>query len=317
MALYDRSEKVPSAVQARLEQALRRGSTTLRSGVGHSSPRPRLLAAAAVGVLALGGMFLYSSLTPRQVSAAEVLNRSLRALAATQTGIEYRKYSMDVAGLAAVAPAKAQDGAYTVEQWVDNSNPGRYRVQTLGPDGKVQSAIAQDSNVGTRQKSAVIDNQTYLYRFSVTPGTKTSMPALEQAKTETMVSMMLASADTKMTTRTASGGGLEYVIEMPELAARANTSVWEMQSARIVIRDGDFRIVEYATSGTLVGSPYSLHYVLTSQETVPGTGDEIFQLKNKLGDVVIDGGKATENPLWDMLRASVKRIAVAAPAVAE
>ena len=314
MALYDRSDKAPAALQGRLEQALR-GSTTLREGAWYTARRPRLLAATAVAAAAVGGLFLYSAQAPRQVSAAEILNRSLEAMAATQTGIEYRKYDMDVVGLSAVAPAKQADGAYTVEQWVDHSTPGRYKVQTLGPDGKVQSAIAQDPKVGTRQKSAVVDNKNYVYRFSVDATNSLSMPAAEQAKTETMVAMMAASGDTKMSSRTAPGGGLEYVIELPEMGARAYTSVWSMNSARIVIRDGDFRILEYNTAGSLAGKPYSLGYKLAAQSNLPSVSDDTFQIRSKLGDVVINGGKATENPLWDMLRASVKLIpAVQSPA---
>jgi hypothetical protein len=299
VALADEEGGVPAAVEARLRDAVvsggpARGSTALRPYAPRGWRRPipwvsALAAAAIVGLIVFAGLPRFGA--PASLSASEILGRSLRTLTGAH-GVEQLEYELMFTGF---------PGPHRIEQLIDHDHPDRYRVADVGPDGVLQSAISEDSLARTRSHMVRVDGRNYLIELTSTQAPPFSLPQIAQAQIETVIGMMQATADPKLTTIEAAGGP-QYVIQIPTITPASGASVVDLYQARVVIDGGDFRIRELEASGMMFKVPYSLSFKLIRRVTRPASqvGPNEFAILPQPGDVILKGD-ATNDPISDVL----------------
>jgi hypothetical protein len=290
---------VPPALEARLRDAVAgggptRGSTALRPSVprGWRQPIPwasALAAAAVVGLIVFVGLPRLGA--PTSLSASEILGRSLQTLTGAH-GVEQLEYELVFTGF---------PGPHRIEQLLDHEHPNRYRIADVGPDGVLQSAISEDSLAGTRAHLMRVDGRNYLIELTSTQAPPFSLPRLAQAQIETVIAMMQATADPKLTT-IEGAGGTQYVIQIPTIMPASGASVVDLYQARVVIDAGDFRIRELEASGSMFKVPYSLSFKLIRRvmRQASDVAAAEFAIAAKPGDVILKGS-ATDDPISDVL----------------
>jgi len=169
-----------------------------------------------------------------------------------------------------------------------------------GSDGVPESAISQDPFSGRRSELIRVDGRNYIVR-SPSRDVLFSFPQMVQAQIETVITMMQATADQKLTVLD-TPGGRQYLIEMPPVTPKAGAGAFDLYQARAVIDARDFRIREFAASGTLLKQPYSVTFKLTREllraraEVAPAE----FEIPAGASDVVLEG-EGTGDPFSDVL----------------
>ena len=290
-------DPVPPGFEARLRDAVvaggpARGSTALRPsaprGGRHAMPWVSALAAAAVvGLIVFAGLPRFGA--PAGLSASEILGRSLQTLTGVR-GVERLEYELVFTGYS---------GPHRIEQLLDHDHPNRYRIAEFGPDGVLQSALSEDSIAGRRSHLVRVDGRNYVIELAAAQAPPFSLPQLAQAQVETVISMMQATSDQKLTTIDVPGG-TQYVIQIPTVTPAAGASVVDLYQARVVIDAADFRIRELEASGTMFKQPYSVSFKLITRalrQTAPGSE---FAIPVGPGDVLLKG-EATNDPIADVL----------------
>ena len=267
-----------------------RGATVLR--LERSLPR-RPLWASVVAAAAAAAIIVFVVLprvdAPATLSASQVIDRSLERMTGG-SGIELLEYEM-VLSSQYRRGAGLSEGPFRIVQVFDRQNPARFKFLQFDRDGVLVAATAQDPSRGRRSEMTRVDGRDYIVHVTSLPGPLLSIPALLQSQGEAMLRMMQLNADPHLQT-IETPHGPAYVIEMPPLLGSATPAAvpLDVHRARAVIDARDFRVLEFATAGTLLGQPFDVSFKLLSQEI---NGDSLptdaWELDEDADDVVIEG----------------------------
>ena len=310
--------EVSPRLEARVREAVAsreavRGSTTLRGSLPVSVwRRPRVLlplaTAALLAVMVFGILPRFGS--PTTLSASQVLGRSLETLQKAQ-GIEVLQYELVTTGFA--------NGSWNIVLMVDHERPNRYRVTTMGPNGEVLSAFSQDPVRQRRSQLTRVDGRNYIVTVSSVPNPLLSLPQMAQAAVETMIGMMQATSDQKLTI-VDGPTGKEYVVEIPPVAPGPSAATLDLRYARVAVDADDFRITAFEASGALLKQPFTVsfkllnHLIAGNVSAVTTTPDgrtrpaELFDIEAGPDDVVLEG-IASEHPFDELLTTLIRQIA--------
>ena len=199
-------------------------------------------------------------------------------------------------------------GPHRIEQLLDHDHPNRYRVADFGPDGVMQSALSEDPLAGRRSHLVRVDGRNYIIELTSSQAPPFSLPQLAQAQIETVIGMMQATSDQKLTTIDGPGGP-QYVIQIPTVTPATGGSVVDLYQARVVIDSSDFRIRELDASGTMFKVPYRVSFKLIHRAVRPTTDvrSAEFAIPAGPGDVLLTG-EATNDPVSDVLGTVLREI---------
>jgi anti-sigma factor RsiW len=296
VALAD--DRVPPGFEARLREAVEtggpaRGSTALRPSPARGW-RPAVPVASALAAAAVIGLIVFAGLprfgSPATLSASEILGRSLQTLTGVR-GVEQLEYELVFTGYS---------GAHRIEQLLDHDHANRFRIADFGPDGVMQSATSEDSVAGRRSHLVRVDGRNYIIELAAVKAPPFSLPQLAQAQVETVISMMQATSDQKLTT-IETPTGKQYVIQIPTITS-SSAAMLDLYQARVVIDANDFGIRELEASGAMFKQPYDVSFKLIRRAVRPSANVAAseFAIPAGPGDVVIKG-EATNDPISDVL----------------
>ena len=130
------------------------------------------------------------------------------------------------------------------------------------------TSIAQDPQTNRRVMAFSVDGQPY--RFEVSLPAKDagmSLPEMERLHMEASIAMMQASGNQLVETIDGPHGKL-YRIEVPRVSGPGTSPVWDLTEARVLIDARDYRVTEFAVSGSFLKQAYSLSYKLISHSVV-------------------------------------------------
>ena len=242
------------------------------------------------------------------LSASEILAKSASQLSAPITrGVELREYELMLDGVPKELMPDGADGVYHVRQAIDHDVRGRFRFASYAADGSMLTSIAQDPQAKRRVMSFVIDDQPY--RFEVTLPAKDaglSLPEMERLHMEASIAMMQASGNQLVETIDGPHGKL-YRIEVPRVAGPGTSPVWDLTQARVLIDARDFRVTEFAVSGSFLKQAYSLSYRLISHSVVGSVPGDTFVVPKRPGELVISGEGSTV-PTHDVVMLSLREL---------
>ena len=301
------SLSVPASLNdaALLRRHRRSGATTLRDR--QFRPNVRLWATAgAVAVAVLLVVFALPPLdAPRAISAAEILDRSLKTLNAT-SGIELREFDLDVK-LPSLGAARS--GTYRIEQLVDHDTPGRYRAVWYAPDGTLAEGISEEPAAGRRTVVVTVDGQPFAFRLTSSSRRDVSLRDIERHHIQVVIRLLQVTAGQTLR-EIDEHGAKRYVVELPAIAGDANESgLWELNRARAVIDANDYQILELSAAGSYLGEAFSLAFRLRNRQTwssaeVPPSRFELPAASNAM---VIDG-VSTDDVGRDLLAAALREL---------
>jgi hypothetical protein len=288
---------VPANLGDRLERALttdhaRAGATTLRD-LPTSPWGARLWLTAGVVVTAvLAVVFLLPPLdTPRTLSAAQILDRSLQTMSPA-SGTELREFDLDLRLPRIVAK---HAGTYRIEQLVDHDEPGRYRLVRYSPDGTVLDAISEEPAAGRRTAVVRSNGQTFVFRFTTDPAHALGLRELERTHVEAVIRVLQAAAG-QTVREVDTGRGRRYVVELPQVADSGATGFWELSGARVVIDAVDFQLLELTAAGSYMSEPFSVSFQLRRRNVRPSAevSPDQFQIPLDPDAIVIEGPGTTD-----------------------
>ena len=296
------------------------GATRLRPQTGRPLRGFRLQAegarrwiygAAVAAATLIAVLFVTPAIRTRDatLSASEILAKSASQLAAAVSrGVELREYELVLDGVPKEMMPDGADGTYFVKQAIDHDVRGRFRFASYAPDGSMITSIAQDPRAQQRVMSFVIDDQPY--RFEVSLPAKDaglSLPEMERLHMEASIAMMQASGNQLVETIDGPQGK-QYRIEVPRVAGPGGTSrVWDLAEARVIVDARDFRVTEFAVSGSFLKQAYSLSYRLISHSVVGSVTPDTFIVPKRAGEIVIDGEGSTV-PSRDVVLLSLREL---------
>lgn len=267
-----------------------RGATVLRP---ERSLSRRPVWATALAVAAAAAIIVFVVLprvdAPTTLSASQIIDRSLERMTGG-TGIEQLEYELVMASQYRRG-AGLSEGPFRVVQVFDRTDPARFTFQQFDRDGVLVAATAQDPSRSRRTEMTRVDGRDYIIHVTSLPGPLVSIPALLQSQGEAMLRMMQINADPNLQTiETPSGPA--YVIEMPPFQGSATPAAvpLDVYRARAVIDARDFRVLEFATAGTLLGQPFDVSFKLLTQEINGGSlPPDAWEIQEDADDVVIEG----------------------------
>jgi hypothetical protein len=242
------------------------------------------------------------------LSAAEILAKSASQLSATVTGgIELLEYELVLDGVPKEMMPDGADGTYRVQQAIDHNVRGRFRFASYGPDGALLTSIAQDPPTNRRVMAFTIDRQPYRFEVSL-PAKQTglSLPEMERLHMEASITMMQASGNHLVETIDGPHGKL-YRIEVPRVSGPGTSPVWDLTEARVLIDARDYRVTEFAVSGSFLKQAYSLSYKLISHSVVGSVPADTFTVPVQPGAIVISG-EGSHVPSHDVVVLSLREL---------
>ena len=319
---------VPPSLRSSVKQALtehsdRTGATTLRDGL---LPRvrsvrlgmlprflesqgsvgrvtlPRLLTAGLVAAAVLIVVFrLPPPDAPRTLSAAEILDRSLKTLSPV-SGTELREFDLE---LRLPYIGSVQNGTYRIEQLVDHDTPGRYRFVRYAPDGAMVAAISEDPVAGRRTAVVRADGRLFTFRFVIDAGHALDLSELERHHVEAAIRVLQTVAG-ETVSEIDDVGGKRYVVELPAAAAANVSGFYEISQARVLIDASDFQILQLTASGSYLGDAFSISFRLRQRQVLPTAQVplERFDVPDTPGAVTIDGA-GTDDLAHDLLTSAL------------
>jgi hypothetical protein len=299
------ADGMPAPIEARVRMAINegdgvRGSTVLRASRPPAWRRVGLasaLATAAVIALLVWGVLPRLG-APTTLSAQEVLGRSLQTISSGQ-GVERLEYELAMEGMTA--------GPVVIRQVIDRDNPHRYKVASYHPDGTIATAISQDPMRQQRTQLFHVDGTNYIIRVGAIHTPVLSIPQMAQALVETSIGIMQAKSDQQLTIEDGPDGR-RYVVEIPPVTPQNATATLDLFSARAVISGSDFRIQEFAATGTLLRQPFSVSVKLRTHQYIGGAATaESFAITPGPDDVVLEG-QAAEDPLTELMTAVLREL---------
>jgi hypothetical protein len=248
------------------------GATRLRSG-GREPSRRRAFwsAAGAVAATLIAVLFIAPLMKgPTTVSASEILAASANRLAESPTtGVEALEYELVLDGVPREMMPDQKDGTYRVKQLFDHGTKGRYHFTLYGPDGQIESSIAQDPVNGRRTMLLRMDDRLYRFDFTLPANAPLSLPEIERLHMQASVAMMQASGDQLLQTVTTADGPA-YRIDVPRVEVKATNAVWDLSEAHALIDASDYRVLELAVKGSFLKQPYSISFRLLRRDVNSG-----------------------------------------------
>jgi hypothetical protein len=266
------------------------------------------LGVAAATIVAV--LFVAPTLRTRDatLSAAAILAKSASQLSATVTGgIELLEYELVLDGVPKEMMPDGADGTYHVKQAIDHNVRGRFRFASYGPDGRMLTSIAQDPQTNRRVMAFMVDDQPYRFEVSLPArDAGMSLPEMERLHMEASITMMQASGNQLVETIDGPQGKL-YRIEVPRVSGPGSSPVWDLSEARVLIDARDYRVTEFAVSGSFLKQAYSLSYKLISHSVVGSVAADTFTVPAQPGQIVI-AGKGTPVPSHDVVLLSLREL---------
>jgi hypothetical protein len=304
------SVRVPPDASARMAQTVAhnrvQGATTLRERRVPAQHARLWMSAGAVAAAAVLVILLLPPLdAPRELSAAEVLDRSLQTLSPA-SGTELREFDLDLRLPSFLAP---QGGKFRIEQLIDHETPGRYRLARFAENGTLLNAVSEDPAAGQRVALMTVDGQPFAFRFAVDPARTKAIRELERTHVEavlrlvqTMAGQTLREVDTARGTR--------YIVEVPRVTDAGAGGFWEIEYAKVVIDANNYQVLELNAAGTYMGEKTGVSFRLRRREmrpsaTVPAAE---FEVPAVPGAVTIDG-PGTSDLMHDMVTNALRELA--------
>jgi hypothetical protein len=263
------------------------------------------VAATLIAVLFVAPMLKSPGTT---VSAAEILAKSATQLsAAIASGIETLEYELVLDGVPKEMMPDAADGTYWVRQVIDHDVPGHFRFATFATDGTMMTSISQDPRRKQRVVAFTSEGQPYRFEMSLpAKGGGLSLPEMERLHMQASIAMMQAGSNQLL--ETVDGpDGRQYRIEMPHLRGGGTNPVWDLTEARALIDASDYRVTEFAVSGTFLKQAYSLSYKLKARTITSSVSADAFVIPVRPGEIVIKG-EGTTVPTHDIVLLSLREL---------
>jgi hypothetical protein len=169
------------------------------------------------------------------------------------------------------------------------------------------TSIAQDPQANRRVMAFTVDGQPY--RFEVSLPAKDagmSLPEMERLHMEASITLMQASGNQLVETIDGPQGKL-YRIEVPRVSGPGTSPVWDLTAARVLIDARDYRVTEFAVSGSFLKQAYSLSYKLISHSVVGSVAADTFAVPAQPGQIVI-AGEGSHVPTHDVVLLSLREL---------
>ena len=302
---------VPASAVDGVTRALRRstpdraGATTLRELPRRRTvPRVWLTAGAIAAAVLLVAFLMPAIDAPRELSAAEILGRSLETMSPS-SGIELLEYDLTVK-LPSVAAI--EDGTYRIEQLFDHNGAGRFRILKYGPDGTLIDGVSEDTGAGRRSVFLRVDKQPFIFDFTIDPARRGSLRTMQQRHIEAGI-RILQSISGDSVTEASIDGVKHYVVSVPKTVSPDPAGAIDLEEARIVVDATDYEIVEASASGSYMGEVFSVSFRLrrrvAAAEFSPAPD---FELPRDPAAVKIEG-IGTEDIAHDVLSAALQGLA--------
>jgi hypothetical protein len=242
------------------------------------------------------------------LSAATILARSASQLSAAVTGgVELLEYELVLDGVPKAMMPDGADGTYHVKQAIDHNVRGRFRFASYGPDGAMLTSIAQDPQANRRVMAFSVDGQPYRFEVSLPAADAgLSLPEMERLHMEASITMMRASGNPLVETIDGPHGKL-YRIEVPRVTGPGTSPVWDLNEARVLIDARDYRVTEFAVSGSFLKQAYSLSYKLIAHSVVGSVPADTFAVPAQRGQIVI-AGEGSAVPSHDVVMLSLRAL---------
>jgi hypothetical protein len=305
---------LPAPLAARIDAAVsgRQGATRLRAPLPSARPRAgwaySALAVAAATLVAVLVVVPLVRTPDATLSASAILARSASQLAApVSRGVEMLEYELVLDGVPKEMMPDGANGTYHVRQAIDHSVRGRFRFATFAPDGTMLTSIAQDPQTKRRVMAFVVDDQPY--RFDVSLPAKEaglSLPEMERLHMEASIAMMQTNGNQLLETIDGPNGKL-YRIEVPRVAGPGTSPVWDLTEARVVIDARDYRVTEFAVSGSFMKQAYSLSYRLIAHVIADSVSPDLFAVPHRPGEIVV-AGEGSAMPSHDVFMLSLREL---------
>jgi hypothetical protein len=283
------------------------GATTLREAPGQSfRPRAWGSAISVAAVLLIIALFLPAPDAPRELSAAEILGRSLQTMTPTG-GTERREFDLS---LQLPTAAAIENGAYRIEELIDHDAPGRYRVSRYAADGTLVSAMTEDMAAGRRTVLFRLGGQVFAFTFALDSSHRAGVRDIEGQHVEGMIRLLQAMAGHTVSERDAAGRR-QYVVELPSVSGGGGAAgLWDLQQARVVVDGESFRLVDVAVSGSYLGDPFSVSFHLRRREVRPSAevGPGEFDPPHDPAAIAIEGAGTDDVPR-DLLTTALGELA--------
>jgi hypothetical protein len=304
LTAVQREVEVPAHLARRIDAALLAGSgsgaTRLRSDA--RPPRRRAFWSATIAVAATIVAILFVAPMikgPATVSAAGILAASATRLNARLAGVEVLEYELAIDGAPKAMMPDHADGTYRIWQAIDHDTPGRFRFSSFRPDGRPISSIAQDPVHHRRVTMMMVEEQPYRFETTLPDDMAMSLPEIERLHMEATVTMMQASGN-QLLQVIDTPDGQQYQIEVQHEGNGTTNPVWDLTSARVVVKAEDYRILEFAVKGTVFKKPYSVSYKLIRRTLGASLQADAFEVPAEPGQIEL-AGEGTALPARDAM----------------
>jgi hypothetical protein len=298
------------------------GATRLRDRRGfrtHADGRRRWIysgfAVAAATIVAV--LFVVPAVRKHDttVSAAEILAKSANRLAAAPAAnVDFLVYELALDGVPRdmMPDHDSGSGSYRVQEVIDHSVAGRFRLSTYDPSGVQLSAVAQDPATGRRVLVMRVDGLPYRFETTLPAAPTLSVPEIERLHMQAAVGLMQASGNQRLQVIDAPDGR-EYRIDVPSVSTAAPAAVWDLTEAHLIVDASDFHVVELAVKGAFLKQPYSFSYKLLTHDvqSPDSVAPETFDVAVEPGTIVIQAGEGSPVPAADAFQASLRELAKA------
>jgi len=303
------------------------GATRLRSGhsdgladpaasgawrqAGHAQGRRWVYGGVGVAAATLIAVLVVIPATRKRdatLSAAEILAKSASRLSLAVTGgVELLEYELVLSGVPREMMPDGADGTYHVKQAIDHTVRGRFRFASYGPDGAMLTSIAEDPQARRRVFAFTVDGQPYRFDVSLPAhDSGMSLPEMQRLHMEASIAMMQASGN-QMVETIDGPHGKQYRIDVPRISGPGTSPVWDLTEARVLIDADDYRVTEFAVSGSFLKQSYSLSYKLISDSVLGSVPADTFGVPAQPGEIVI-AGEGSAMPGHDVVVLSLREL---------
>ncbi|HEX6465631.1 MAG TPA: hypothetical protein VFZ98_14315 [Vicinamibacterales bacterium] len=311
---------VPPALAERVRSSLATGTagaTRLRGSSDGGRRRWIYSGFAVAAATLITVLFIAPALRKRDttVSAAEILAKSASQLAAAPAGnVDFLVYELSLDGVPRdMMPDHVNGtGTYRVQEVIDHSVVGRYRLTSYDPSGVELSSLAQDPATGRRVMAVRVDGQLYRFETTLPAGQTLSVPEIERLHMQASVALMQASGNQTVQIVDAPDGR-EYRIDVPRVSASTPAAVWDLTEAHLIVDASDFHVVELSVKGALLRQPYSFSYKLLTHDvqSPASVAPDTFDVPVAPGTIVIPAGEGSPVPAADAFVAALRELAKA------
>ena len=311
---------MPASVAERVQAALAAGgagATRLRAPVDHGRRGWIYSGFALAAATLIAVLFIVPAVRRHDatVSAAEILAKSASQLAAVPAGnVDFLVYELALDGMPRemMPDHDSGTGTYRVQEVIDHSVAGRYRLTSYDASGVELSAVAQDPVAGRRVMAVRVDGQPYRFESTLPAGQTVSIPEIERLHMQASVALMQASGNQRMQI-VDSPDGREYRIDVPRLSTATPAAVWDLMEAHLIVDASDFHVVELAVKGAFLKQPYTFSYKLLTHnvQSPDGVAPDTFDVPVEPGTIVIHAGEGSPVPAADAFLSALRELAKA------